>query len=600
MQELADTELLRQYAEESSETAFEALVSRHVNLVFSAAFRKTGNFHAAEEITQAVFIILAKKAGFPAQGNMSAGWLVPGGAIHGSQFSARRNPARAPRTGGIYAISFPNEPEIWPQIVPLLEDAMGRLNEKDRNAIVLRFFEGKSFQEIGAASAPVKMPPKNVSPMPWKNCGNSFAKQGVLSTAAAIGSVISANSIQAAPAGLAKTISAGAIAKGAAGSASTLTLVHGALKIMAWTKTKITIAAAAAALLVAGGSIVTINAVNSARTAAALHRMQGDWEGILNAGPEKLRVVFRIIETNGTYQAVFDSVDQGVTGLPVPKMSAGGNSFSAQIPAISASYVAALNPDGSELSGTWKQVNSSFPLNLKRTETPDTVTVMTEDQYAPRADSDLQGAWMGELKVQGVSLRLGLRISEPSPGTFQAVLDSPDQGAKNIPITSLTYNKPAIRLMMDSINGVFEGNLQSQDEFSGTWTQMRKKYPLTFHRAQINEQTVADGGKNYGTGNRYQIPGHWKGALSVNGTQLHIVFNIAQMDDHVFRDVDSPDQGAVGIPATEATISYPNVRLTWKAIGGVFDGKLEDGKLSGSWRQGRAFPLQLERDKSQL
>jgi uncharacterized protein (TIGR03435 family) len=63
MQEVADMELLRQYAHRKSEEAFAVLVTRHVNVVYSAALRKTGNAHAAEEITQAVFIILAKKAG---------------------------------------------------------------------------------------------------------------------------------------------------------------------------------------------------------------------------------------------------------------------------------------------------------------------------------------------------------------------------------------------------------------------------------------------------------------------------------------------------------------------------------------------------------
>ena len=180
-------------------------------------------------------------------------------------------------------------------------------------------------------------------------------------------------------------------------------------------------------------------------------------------------------------------------------------------------------------------------------------------------------------------------------------MDSPDQGARNMPVTSLTYNKPAIRLTMDSIKGVFEGSLDSQNEFLGTWTQMRRKYPLTFHRAQANEQAVAEAKKDYGTGSRFEIQGHWKGALKVGGTELHIVFNIAQMDDGSYSaTLDSPDQGAFGIPASDATVTYPNVRLTWKTIGGAFDGKLDGGKLSGSWRQGQAFPLQLERDTSQL
>jgi hypothetical protein len=63
MHDATDMDLLRQYADGNSDAAFATLVSRHVDLVFSADLRKTGNPHATEEITQAVFIILAKKAG---------------------------------------------------------------------------------------------------------------------------------------------------------------------------------------------------------------------------------------------------------------------------------------------------------------------------------------------------------------------------------------------------------------------------------------------------------------------------------------------------------------------------------------------------------
>ena len=62
MQDTDDIELLRRYAEEHSQAAFEALVKRHVNLVYSAARWAVDNPHQAEEITQAVFIILAQKA----------------------------------------------------------------------------------------------------------------------------------------------------------------------------------------------------------------------------------------------------------------------------------------------------------------------------------------------------------------------------------------------------------------------------------------------------------------------------------------------------------------------------------------------------------
>jgi uncharacterized protein (TIGR03435 family) len=85
-----------------------------------------------------------------------------------------------------------------------------------------------------------------------------FTKRGVSSTTAIIAGTISANSVQAAPVALGKSVTAVAITKGAAASTSTLTLIKGALKIMAWTKIKIAVAAGAAVLLAASGTIVAV------------------------------------------------------------------------------------------------------------------------------------------------------------------------------------------------------------------------------------------------------------------------------------------------------------------------------------------------------
>ena len=153
MQESQDRELLRQYARENSDEAFAALVSRHVNMVYSAALRKTGNPAAAEEITQAVFIILAQKANriVAAHAFCPAGSIRPRGLTAANFLRTEIRRARREQEAYMQSLSNQTEPEIWPQIMPLLEDAMGRLGEKDRNALALRFFEGKSFQEIGAA-----------------------------------------------------------------------------------------------------------------------------------------------------------------------------------------------------------------------------------------------------------------------------------------------------------------------------------------------------------------------------------------------------------------------------------------------------------------
>ena len=372
---------------------------------------------------------------------------------------------------------------------------------------------------------------------------------------------------------------------------------------MTRTKTKAVIVAALALLLAAGTTWVTINAVGAARTKAALTRMQGNWEGTVTANQTRLRLVLKIFKTNNTYRATIDSVDQGVKDIPVGRILAGGNSFRAELPALVANYQATLNADGTEMSGKWKQLKSSFPLKLKKTTEPDRVLeAMAADEYAPRTDSDLQGAWEGTLKAGNAELRLALRIAEPAAGTFRAQMDSIDQGVRNLPVTSMTYQKPAVQFVMTAINGAFEGSLNDRDDqMTGTWTQLGKKYPLTFQRARANTQTAADAGLDYGQGARNQVQGHWKGALEVNRAAVHLVFHIALLPDGSYSaTMDSPDQGAVGIPATAAEFTYPNVRLEWKAIGGVFTGKLENGKLSGNWLKGNvSLPLNLERGAAQ-
>ena len=265
MQEPADTELLRQYTENGSESAFETLVSRHVGLVYSAALRKTGNAHTAEEITQAVFIILAKKAGTLRKGTILTGWLYQAARLTAANY-LRNEIRRTHREQEAHMQSHPEEPEVWSQIVPLLDDAMGRLNENERNAVLLRFFEGKSFQEIAAASGASENAAKKRVAYALEKLRKFFAGRGVASTGNAIAGAISTNSLNAVPAGLAKSISTLALAKGAVASASTLTLVNGVLKIMAWSTTKTAVVTGAAVLFVAATATVMIKADYSHQT----------------------------------------------------------------------------------------------------------------------------------------------------------------------------------------------------------------------------------------------------------------------------------------------------------------------------------------------
>jgi RNA polymerase sigma factor (sigma-70 family) len=249
MQELDDAALLREYAEGGSEEAFAALVARHVNKIYSVALRHTRNPHQAEEITQTVFVTFAQKARGLGKAVVMSGWFYETARLAAITL-LRSEIRRSRREQESLEQSMPNETDTaaWTQIAPSLDPAMSVLGATDRHAVVLRFFDGKSMREVGAALGASEDAAKKRVNRAVEKLRRYFAKRGVALTAAALTAAISDNSVQAAPPALAKTIVAAGLAKGTVSGASTLTLVNGAIKIMAWTKLKI----GAVALVAAG------------------------------------------------------------------------------------------------------------------------------------------------------------------------------------------------------------------------------------------------------------------------------------------------------------------------------------------------------------
>jgi len=264
MLEPDDITLLRQYAEKDSEAAFAALTERHVNLVYSTALRRIGSAHAAEEITQAVFIVLAKKAGALSSKTILSGWLYHTTRLTAANF-LRSEIRRQQREQEAHMQSVLNEPpddETWTQIAPLLEDAMAKLGERDRDVLVLRFFENKNLREIGAAIGSNEDAAKMRVHRALEKLRKTLGKLGVRSTTAVIAGAVSAHSMHAAPLGLAKTISAVAIAKEVAvAGGSTMALAKGVLKVMAWTKAKIAVVVGVSLLLAAGTTTVAVKEI---------------------------------------------------------------------------------------------------------------------------------------------------------------------------------------------------------------------------------------------------------------------------------------------------------------------------------------------------
>jgi RNA polymerase sigma factor (sigma-70 family) len=240
--------LLGQFAREKSQDAFTALVNRHVDLVYSAALRQVRSPQLAEEIAQSVFADLARDAGKLTGGsdassqNALTPWLYA--VTRRTAIDMIRKESRRQLREQI-AMEMNNMNatcDELTQIEPLLDDAMAALDETDRSAILLRYFENKNLREVGEALGTNDDAAQKRVSRAVERLREFFSKRNVTIGAGGLGVVISANAVQAAPAGLAATISTAAVLTGTAVHTST---IIAATKTIAMTTLQKTFVAAA-------------------------------------------------------------------------------------------------------------------------------------------------------------------------------------------------------------------------------------------------------------------------------------------------------------------------------------------------------------------
>ena len=233
-----DGQLLQQYTRDRSESAFGELVTRHIDLVYSVALRVAGgDSHLAQDVTQTVFLDLARKPPSLPRDAVLAGWLY-----RHSWFTAaksvraeRRRKTREQTAMEMRALDD-NTGSPWELIAPHLDEGLNQLSASDRDAIVLRFFKQQDFRVIGAALGVSEDAAQKRVSRALEKLRGVLSKRGATLTATALASALTAEAVVAAPAGLAISVTATALA-GSATLATGLSLTT--IKTLAMTKLQI-------------------------------------------------------------------------------------------------------------------------------------------------------------------------------------------------------------------------------------------------------------------------------------------------------------------------------------------------------------------------
>lgn len=272
-----DAELLRLYAAERSEKAFAELVRRHLGLVYHAALRQCGgDSHRAEDVAQTVFVDLARKAAALSRRPVLAGWLYTSTRYAAAQ-AVRTEVRRQGREAVAVAMNELDSGVAWEQLRPVIDEALDALGEPEREAVLLRYFEGQPLAEIGRQLEISEDASRMRIDRALEKMRGLLARHGVTSTAAALGVALAGQAGAAVPAGLAASITGAALGGGATAAA---------LVFMSITKLQ---AAAAIAVLAAGVAGLFLQQRENTRLQADLDVLRAENQRLARTAHELAR-----------------------------------------------------------------------------------------------------------------------------------------------------------------------------------------------------------------------------------------------------------------------------------------------------------------------
>jgi RNA polymerase sigma factor (sigma-70 family) len=246
-----DVELLRRYTEAHSEPAFTEFVGRHLNLVYFTALRETGGDAAlAQDVVQAVFAVAARRARGLIGHATLAGWLhTTTRYIAARTRRKERTRQRYEQEAAMHDMITGGSEHDWEQLRPVIDDALGELEAREREAILVRFFEGRPFADLGAAWRISQDAARMRVDRAVEKLRGVLERRGIRSASAALATVLATQGALAAPAGLVATVSSAALTAAATSGVGTFLTIMSGTKIVVGTATLLVALAAGTAII---------------------------------------------------------------------------------------------------------------------------------------------------------------------------------------------------------------------------------------------------------------------------------------------------------------------------------------------------------------
>ena len=226
--------------------------------------------------------------------------------------------------------------------------------------------------------------------------------------------------------------------------------------------------------------------------APSTNDLAGNWQGALEVGQAKLRLLFKISRTPaGVLTAKLDSLDQGARDIPVETIVTKDQTVRMEVKSVQGVYEGSFDEAGKKITGTWQQGPQSLPLTLERNKgtsvAPAPEKLSPADLAASKeAARKLAGVWNGTLAAGASGLRLKVKITKSPAGAATGTIQSLDQGATDIPLSAITCKEGAVRFEARGIGAHYDGTLSPAGVIlTGQWHQSGQAMPLEFKKAAV-------------------------------------------------------------------------------------------------------------------